>query len=162
MDRMTTEQIASIAETIRTIMGDDEDDALFFDTLEGETDVMEWAGRLVIADQEAKAMAEANKALAAMYAERKARFDRKSDACRAGLGRLLDAIGTKKLPLVHGTVTRTKPRQRAQIEDETAIPSQLCKRVPDAAAVKAQLEAGESVPGARLVTGEPGIMVRVK
>jgi hypothetical protein len=34
--------------------------------------------------------------------------------------------------------------------------------VPNNAAIKAALEAGEDIPGARLVTGEPSLTVRVK
>jgi len=51
-----------------------------------------------------------------------------------------------------------------QITDEAAIPSQLCKTTvaPDRSAIKAQLLAGETVPGAMIVTGKDSLSVRVK
>lgn len=162
MTRYDLTQIAAIAANLRAILGDDDDEQVFFDTLEGETDVMEIAGRLIARRVEAQASRDAMKAVAQTYSERAKRFDRTADACTAALGKLLDAIGEQKLPHALGTVSRTKPRERAEVYDETAIPSQLCKRVPDTSAIKAQLEAGEDVPGARLVMGEPGVMVRVK
>lgn len=155
-------QIAAVAADIRAMIGDDPDEVAFFDTLEGETDVMEIAGMLIMRRIEAQANRDAAKDVAKTFSERAARLDRVSDACAASLGKLLDAIGEQKLPHTLATVSRTKPRERVDITDPTAIPSQLCKRVPDAAAIKKQLEDGEDVPGARLVTGEPGIMVRVK
>ncbi len=155
-------QIAAIAADLRAILGDDEDEQAFFDTLEGETDIMEIAGKLIERRVEAQATRDTMKAVSQTYAERGRRFDRTADACTAALGRLLDAIGTTKLPHPLGTVTRTKPRERAEITDRDLIPTQLRKWEPDSAAIKAQMEAGVAVPGARLILGEPGVMVRVK
>jgi Siphovirus Gp157 len=71
-------------------------------------------------------------------------------------------MGQAKVAQPMGTISRTKPRLSLRIVSEADIPSQLCKSVPDSAAIKAQLEAGETVPGAVLEAGEASITVRVK
>lgn len=154
--------IERVSALLRDMLGEDFDAETFWDSLDGETDAMDIVGRLIRERVEADAMADACKEAAATYTARKQRMDARSKAVNAALGALLDATGEAKVAHPLGTVSRTKPRQRVEITDEAAIPSQLCKRVPDAAAVKAQLEAGEEVPGAILVTGEAGVMVRVK
>ena len=165
MNKLTPNNLAALAEAaaaVRSAMGDDEDERAFFDTLEGESDLMEMAGKLILRRVEAQATRDAAKAVSATYSERARRCDRAADACTAGLALLLGAIGKDKLPHPLATVSRTKPRQRLDVFDSSAIPSQLRKWTPDSEAIKAQLEAGEVVPGARLVMGEPGLMVRVR
>ena len=62
------------------------------------------------------------------------------------------------------TISRRAGLPSVQITDEAAIPSQLCKTTvaPDKAAIKAQLLAGETVPGAQIVMGADGVTVRVR
>lgn len=159
--RISISTLTRVAEDIRAVMGDDEDAQAFLDTLDGETDVMDIIGALIREREEARAVALAMKEIAATYAERRARLERRADACAASLGLILDAIGERKVAHPMGTVSRTVPRSRVVIETPEDIPTQLRKWQPDAAAVKKQLEAGEAVPGARLDMGEPGVMVRI-
>jgi hypothetical protein len=154
--------IERVSAVLRDMLGEDFDAATFWDTLDGETDALDLIGRLIRERVEADAMAEACKEAAATYTTRKQRMEARAKAVNAALGAILDATGEAKVTHPLATVSRTKPRQSLDITDPDAIPSQLCKRVPDTAAVKAQLEAGEAVPGAALVMGEPGVMVRVK
>lgn len=154
--------IKGTAEMIREMLGSDFDNETFLDTLDGETDVMDMIGFLIESRVEAKEVETAMKSIAAVYTARAKRYASQADACTKGLGKLLDATGEKKIAHEIGTVSRTKPRVSMTVVDPTAIPSQLCKAVPDNAAIKAQLEAGETVPGAELVSGEAGVTVRVK
>ncbi len=156
------EAIRDIASTIREMLGEDFDDQTFLDTLDGETDAMDMLGHLIKSRVEAQETEKAMKEIAATYAARAKRFNSQAAACVKGMGKLLDAIGEKRVTHKLGTVSRAKPRVSLDIEDPALIPSQLCKSVPDNTAIKAQLEAGESVPGASLKTGEPGLTVRVK
>lgn len=162
---MTPQNIQAVrdtAEMIRAMLGDDFDDQTFLDTLDGETDAMDMVGYLVRSRVEAQEIEKAMKAISATYTARARRHAAKVNAINAGLGELLDAIGQTKVQHDCGTVSRTKPRVSMVVLDADAIPSQLCKAVPDNAAIKAQLEAGETVPGAALVEGEASISVRVK
>jgi len=162
--RLDPAHIARIADDLRAILGDDYDDQTFLDTLDGETDAVAVASRLVDMMQEAASMADAAKLRARDLSERSARFDARAAACRAQLGTLLDAMSVRKLVLPAATVSRLAGRTRAVIDAPGDVPTQLCriKREPDSAAIKAALEAGETVPGARLETGAPSVSVRVK
>ena len=153
-------QFTAVADEIRDILGDAYDDTTFWDTLEGETDVMDVIGKLLRERLEAKAQAAAMQDIERIYAARKAAAKKREDACRAALGKVLVAVGQDKVKHPEGTVYFTPGRERLEVTDPDEIPSQLCKRVPDEAAVKAQLAAGETVPGARLVTGDRILNVR--
>lgn len=154
--------IRDVAAMIRDMLGGDFDEQTFIDTLEGETDVMEAIGHLIERRVEANAQAAAMKEVAKVYTARAQRFEAQANACTKGLGKLLDATGEHKVQHPLGTVSRTKPRAKVEITDEHDVPMQLCKHTPDSAAIKKQLEAGEDVPGARIIYGDPGISVRQK
>lgn len=164
MHRLDPNHIAAVAADIRAALGDDDDAQAFLDTLEGETDALEIVDALIEADQEARAMAAAVAERIKDMQARKSRMEAASAAHRVALGQVLDAIGERKLTRPLATVSRTAPRAGLRITDEAALPSQLCrtKVEPDKAAIKAQLEAGETVPGAELATGPAGVMVRAK
>lgn len=156
------EAIKATAELIREMLGDDFDGQTFLDTLDGETDVMDMLGHLIRSRVEAQEVEKAMKEVAGIYTARAKRYAAQANACSKGMGKLLDAIGETKVAHDLATVSRTKPRTSMTVTDPAQIPTQLCKSVPDNAAIKAQLEAGADVPGAELTTGEPGVTVRVK
>lgn len=156
------EEIKDVAATIREMLGDDFDDQTFLDTLDGETDAMDMIGHLIKAKTEAGELEKAAKATSQIYAARAKRMAAQATACSKGMGKILDAMGQRKVAHTLGTVSRIAPRNSLSVTDPEAIPSQLCKTVPDNAAIKAHLEAGEKVPGAELTLGEASITVRVK
>lgn len=156
--------IRATADAIRAALGEDDDAQAFLDTLDGETDAISALDRLIEADQDAKAHAEAIKARIGDMRNRLTRAERRSQAAREGICALLDAMGERKVTRPLATVSRLAGRVSCQITDEDAVPTQLCevKRVVDKAAVKAALEAGEVVPGAELVKGADSVSVRSK
>lgn len=156
--------IQRIASELRDMLGDDFDSETFLDTLDGETDAADIADKLIAAMLDADSMAEAVKAQEADLKARRQRYDARGDAFRKQLFTLLSAIGEKKLERPRATISRRAGLPSVHITDETAIPSQLCKTTvtPDKAAIKAQLLAGETVPGAEIVIGDDGVTVRVK
>lgn len=162
--RIDTAYIGRMANAIYDILGEDFDEQTFIDTLEGETNVMDVFGYLIKDREEAKTFAAACKEHAKTYTDRAKRLEDRAEAMTRAMGELLDATGQRKIAHPLGTVSRTKGRQTVQIVDEAEVPSQLCKVVssPDRAAIKAQLEAGETVPGAVLQTSPDGVSVRVK
>ncbi|HRH13421.1 MAG TPA: siphovirus Gp157 family protein [Azonexus sp.] len=153
-----------MAEEIRAALGDDFDAEAFLDTLDGETDAADIADRLLAELADAEAMAEAIRGQEADMKARRQRYDMRGEAFRRQLLNLLDAIGEKKIERPRATVSRRAGLPSVQITDEAAIPSQLCKTTvaPDKAAIKAQLLAGEAVPGAQIVVGDDGVTVRTK
>lgn len=156
--------IQLMADEIRAALGEDFDADAFMDTLDGETDAAELADKLLAELTDAEAMAEAIRAQEADMKARRQRYDMRGEAFRRQLLNLLDAMGEKKIERPRATVSRRAGLASVQITDETAIPTQLCKIVstPDRAAIKAQLQAGEVVPGAQIVMGEDGVTVRTK
>ena len=162
--RIDPENIRRWADEVRAELGDDFDHQTFIDTLDGLTDVSDIADKLIADMLDADALADAMRAQIADLTARRDRFDRRQDAIRRVLLDLLNATGEKKLERPRATISRRAGVASVQIVDETSIPSQLCKTTvaPDKAAIKAQLLAGETVPGAQLVTGPDGLTVRVK
>ena len=162
--KVNTTYLQSIAGDIKLTLGDEFDQETFLDTLDGETDVVDVIGWLIEQRGEAQAFASACKQYAAEYTERQKRFEVKAKKMASTIGDILDATEQTKITHPLATVSRTKGRQRVVINDETAVPSQLCVTTvkPDNLAIKKQLEAGEEVPGAELVTGDKGVTIRVK
>ena len=156
------EEIRRMADNIRAMCGDDQD--TFLDTLDGETDAMDILGTLIKERNEVLGNEAALKELAKQYKERADRMNAKADAIAQTMGHLLDAMGERKVQHPFATVSRTKPRARVVIEDEHQIPSQLMKvkKSPDLTAIKAQMDAGEYVPGAAIALGNEGVTVRSK
>jgi len=156
------EEIRRMSDNIRALCGDDQD--TFLDTLDGETDAMDILGALIKERNEMLGNEAALKELAKQYKERADRMNAKADAIAQTMGHLLDAMGERKVQHPFAPVRRTKPRARVVIEDEHQIPSQLMKvkKSPDLTAIKAQMDAGEYVPGAAIALGNEGVTVRSK
>lgn len=152
------------ADEIRAELGDDFDPETFMDTLDGMTDAADIADRMIADMLAAEAMGEAIRGEIADLTARRDRYDARKDAFRRQLLSLLDATGEKKMERPRATISRRAGLPSVQITDEAAIPSQLCKTTvaPDKAAIKAQLLAGEIVPGALIVMGADGVTVRVR
>ena len=156
------EDIRRMSDNIRAMVGDDDD--TFLDTLDGETDAMDILGALIKERNEVLGNEAALKELAKQYKERADRMNAKADAIAQTMGHILDAMGERKVQHPFATVSRTKPRARVVIEDEHQIPTQLMKvkKSPDLTAIKAQMDAGEYVPGAAIALGNEGVTVRSK
>ena len=156
--------IEQISAQLTDLLGEDFDADTFWDTLDGETDVMDIFGILIREREEATAYAAASKALADDFTARQRRLAARASAIAQSMGAVLDAAGQRKVSHPLATISRTQGRLSVAITNEADIPSQLCKVVssPDKTAIKKQLEAGESVPGAELVRGKDGVTVRVK
>ena len=152
------------ADEIRSELGDDFDAETFMDTLDGVTDAADIADRMIADMLAAEAMGEAIRGEISDLTARRDRYDARKDAFRRQLLSLLDATGEKKMERPRATISRRAGLPSVQITDEAAIPSQLCKTTvaPDKAAIKAQLLAGETVPGAQIVMGADGVTVRVR
>lgn len=162
MKRIDTATIAAVADMIRDILGDDFDDATFFDSLDGETDAGDILDRLIWNTQNDLHLIDALKEHEAALKARRSRMEARVDANKAAMLAVMDAAGVGKAERACATLTRRNGSASVHITDETALPTQLCqiKRVPDKKAIKAQLDAGEDVPGAEIRIGESTITMR--
>jgi hypothetical protein len=155
--------IEAIAAELRDMLGDDFDEATFFDTLDGETNALDVADKLIAGMQDADALAAAAKAQADALTSRARRLSDRSAAFKGRMLTLLDAIGAKKLERPAATISRRSGSVSVEIVAPDDVPRQLCRvsYAPDKTAIKRLLEAGEDVPGARLERGADGVTVRV-
>ena len=143
---------------------DDED--LYQDMIEGETDALDLLDSQIASMQNDEALAEAIKAQEANLKARRERIEWRADAHKKAALLIMNAAGLKKAERPRATISVRPGSVSVQITDEAEIPTQVMRekitRAPDKAAIKAQLEAGETVPGAELVRGAETISVRVK
>lgn len=159
---LTRIQVEAVATALRDELADDE--RAYLDTLEGETDLYEWARRLLARIEED----EGNKAaLSEQISDRQARkqrADSRIDANRRALMALLDCARLDKLTLPEATISVRDVPPKAIVNDEAAIPDELCrfKQTPDMSAIKAEVEAGRAVSGVTLDNGGRSLTVRRK
>lgn len=141
-----------------------DDEELRLDTLEGETDFNRIMSRLVRVRNEKLADAEGLASYMADLSDRKARQVRAADGVKALMLSLMSVADLPKLVLPEATISVTKPRASVDVTDVQALPQGTFSivRQPDKTAIKAQLEAGDDVPGATLKFSDPGLTVRVK
>ncbi len=155
------EPIRRFAEELRAACPDDAD--LIADMLEGETDLHEILGRLLRADAEAGAFADANKALAKTYSERASAATDRSARLRSAMQKLIEATGLRKIQHEYGTLSLRAVAPRPVFTGDPAeLPDDL-RRVTIAAdmtAIKDALKAGRTVPGAHMGNGGETISIR--
>jgi len=137
---------------------------VFWDTLDGETDVMEAVGSIIEQIVETDAQYKAVQTIIEKYSNRKNTIQRRRDSLKLSLKRLLLWTGQSKIPHTLATISLRKGAEALLIHDERKIPSQLCKVTitPDKVAIKNQLKAGVQIDGAELVAGPETISIRMK
>lgn len=141
----------------------DEDEDLRADMLEGSTDLHAVLTRLVAKANEAGAFVSALKGQMSQLAERKKRYERRQEAFRAMMHRLMEAARTRKMELPEATLSIRAVAPQCVITDEAAIPEDFLKIVatPDKAAIREALKEGKTVPGAHMSNGSETLSVRV-
>lgn len=162
MKRIDPATIAAVAADLRNMLGDDFDDQTFWDSLDGETDAADILDRLIWMTQQDQHHIDAIKEHEAVLRLRRQRMEARIDANKAAMLSILDAAGATKVQRPCATLTRRNGSPSVVINDEDAVPSQLCqfRKVPDKKAIKAQIDAGETVPGAKIQIGPDGVTMR--
>lgn len=155
--------IEQVSAELTALLGDDFDPETFWDSLDGETDAGDILDRLIAEMQDSEALAGATKEQVDALSARKSRFEARARAAKSAMLSILNATGQKKAERARATVSRRAGSLSVRITDENDVPRQLCKTTvtPDKAAIKKQLQAGETVPGAELERGPDGVIVRV-
>lgn len=141
-----------------------EDETLRADTFEAETDVYALVERALSERREAETMAVAIKEREGDLFARRARYERKAEAMKALIRGIMDAARLDKLTLPEATISITKARASVEVIVPEDLPQGFyaLERKPDKKALFAALSAGDHVPGARLVSGSPSLVVRTK
>lgn len=142
----------------------EEDATLLADMLDGETSLHRVLEKLLNERREAETLASAIKEREGDMAERRKRCERKADGVKRIMLQLMETAQQDKVTLTEATLSITKPRSSVEIIEIEALPQGFYRTERKALTteIKAALESGETVPGASLVLGKPGLMVRTK
>lgn len=120
-------EIARIADQLATLCEDDE--RLFADMLDGETDLFAIVGKLhdqIASDSElVTGITERQSKLA----ERKARLSNRIDATKAAIGQFLRAAKLPKIELAEATYSVRDGKPKLEVVSNDAVPDQFCTLV---------------------------------
>ena len=139
-----------------------EDEDLRADTIEAETDAHRILSVLLKRKLDARELATGAKARKIEVGERQARLERQEEGCDALIKSLMLAADLQKVTLPEATISITKPRVTVEIVNIDDLPQGFYRKEPKKTELKAALEGGEEIPGAKLALGDDGLMVRTK
>ena len=141
-----------------------DDVELFWDTLEGETDVMDLVGSVIKQVNETDANIVACKHLINTYSDRRNTLEGRRVALTKVLRTILVRTDQSKIPHALATVYLRNGVESLNITNPEEMPTQLMKvtSAPDRTEIKKQLKAGVQIEGAELVTGAQTISIRMK
>lgn len=161
---LTRMQVAAVVAHLRDMLGEEPDEQLLADSLEGETDLYEMSRRILdwIEAEEGNQFA-----LKTQIEDRQARKKRSEDrvaAHRQTLMALMECASLDKLTLPEATLSLRNVPPKPIVTDEDALPDEFVKliRKPDMAAIKAGVEAGRAVSGVSFDNGSLSLTVRRK
>lgn len=161
------ERALAIAADVRALLlaegaDPDGDEALLSGMLDGETDALDVARRLVRYALAMEAMERAARERADKLSGRAARFAIRAAGARRATLDMLDALGMKRLDDCEFVATARAGTPGVVVTDEAALPDEFVRisRAPDKTAIKAALEAGRDVPGVVRRNGAPSLSVR--
>lgn len=155
------DEIRRIAEWLAEVCDDDE--RLFADYIEGETDVYAMLSQVydrIASDEELLAgIKERQDALA----ERKKRLEHRRDMNREAIGKILRAAGIKKAELVECTVSVRDGKAKLVVNDPDAVPAEYTrtKVEVDKSLVNAAFADAEELPN-WLMRSEPRDTVTIR
>lgn len=158
IDRYKLEALAKELEPFR------QDEELFWDTLDGETDVIDYITKQMKAMIDADAQIAGAKSILETYVERIKAAEARKAKIKEVLKSICEITGEKKIPHPLGTISLRQGGTSVQVNNLEEVPTQLCKitKRPDKTAIKKLLEAGEEIDGVELVTAPDGISIRIK
>ena len=96
--------------------------------------------------------------------ERRKRYEQQAEAYKTLMLSLMQYASQDKVTLTEATLSITKPRSSVEVTDLLELPQGYWRleRIADKAAIKKSIDAGETIPGASLKTGEAGLTIRSK
>jgi hypothetical protein len=142
----------------------EEDDSLKADMIEGSLDVEKVMSRILNHLFEADEMLDGMKPRFEDLAERKKRWERRKEFCRALAQRVLEASGRPSIQLPEATVAKSKGKESVEITNLELIPQGFyeTEKTAKKAEIKKALDAGQEVPGAKLTIGAGSIRINTK
>lgn len=136
----------------------------FWDTLDGETDVLDVVNAILKNKFQNAASIKMNLNLAAEYKARAYDLETRDKSYNNQLMKIMEMTKQTKILSPLATVSKRKGVESIVITDEEKIPTQLCNVVtsPDKSAIKRLLQQGEMIDGAELTRGSETVSIRRK
>lgn len=136
----------------------------FWDTLDGETDILDVVNAILKNKFQNAAGMKMNLDLAAEYKARAYDLETRDKSYNNQLMKIMEMTKQTKILSPLATVSKRKGVESIIITDEEKIPTQLCNVVtsPDKSAIKRLLQQGEIIDGAELTRGSKTISIRRK
>lgn len=160
---ITAIQVKAVLTHLRDAIGEEPDEQLVLDTLEGETDAFELVAKLLNGIERDEGDVNALDGQIADRRERRLRCEKRIDGRRDAIMAVMECAGLDKLPLPEATLSIRKVAPKAIVTDAEALPDALCKitRKPDMAAIKAAV-ISEPLPGVSFDNGGTSLTIRRK
>lgn len=154
-------QIASLRIALPEI---DEDEILRLDMISGETDLDQVVSSLLDVRRESVWMRDGINTTIDELKTRLGRAELRMERIGETLRQIMQAADLQKLVTPEATLSIGKGRARIEVTDPNAIPQGYMKvvRTPDKIAIAEAIKAGNEIPGAISVQGEPVLMIRTK
>jgi len=139
-----------------------EDEALFADTLDGQTDVLDQLRAIIRHGIDAELFADALDRHMKILQQRRSRFEARGDACRSAVRDAMETLELKSLLAPDFTVSIVPGRPRVVVSDMALLPERYVrtKSEPNLLAIAAALKEGAEIPGASFGNTAPIITVR--
>lgn len=140
-----------------------EDEELRASMVEGSTEAFDVLARCVAHEAEAKAMSTALASRMDDLKIRVSRFEKRRDAMRDLIFRIMSAADLRKAELPEATLSIRPGVAKVIVENEGDLPDDFWRvtRSVDKAAIRDALKAGKFVPGATMSNGEETLSIRV-
>lgn len=141
-----------------------EDEVLRADSIEGETGAFEFLSSLVRKIDGTKALASGTAYYIEELRGRKARLDRRENALRDLIMKVMNTADLRKAELPEATLSIRSNQPKVLIINDAEIPDEFMriKKEPDKLRIKAAMMAHENVPGCVLSNAEPSLAILVK
>lgn len=139
------------------------DEELRLDSLEGQTDALELLKYLVRKKAEADAYDTGIGLYIKELSARRSRMNRRSEAAKELMFKILEAADLKKVELPEATLFIRAGTPKVIITDETALPDEFVKteRTPIKTEISKALKDGKEVAGASLSNTEPVLAIHM-
>jgi hypothetical protein len=157
---LTRQQVNAVL----SMVADYDDDQLRVDMLEGQTNLYEFVGKLLVQIEEdegiVNALAEQIDVRKGRQEAAKARIASRREMIMA----LMDIARVDKLVLPEATVSKRIAAPKAIVTDELAVPDAYCtfRRAPNIMQIRADFDATNPIPGVSFDNGGQSITVRRK
>ena len=154
-------QIDNLLVAYPDLAGDEDDWSL---ALASETELDDMLTKLIRMIDDARALSDGTEGRIKELQARRDRFDRRVEAYRSLILKLMTAAGLPKRELPEATISVRAAIPKVLITDETALPDILCTfiRKPNLTKIKALMADGTVCAGATMTNGGETLAIRIR